>query len=58
MKGQRCFYVHPKDLKRKTVVKSLIKLVGERRKIDYILYVGSEKMNEYAFEYLNQQLDA
>jgi trehalose-6-phosphatase len=42
-------------LKRKTLVKSLVKRIGERRQIDFILYIGEEAMNEHAFEYLNQQ---
>ena len=51
--GQRCIYVHPKDLKRKTLVRTLVKRIGELNQIDFLLYIGEENMNESAFEYLN-----
>ena len=39
----------------KTLVKTLVKKIGEVRQIDFLLYIGEENMNESAFEYLNQQ---
>ena len=55
VQGNKCIYVHPKDLKRKTLVKTLIKRIGEVVPIDFLLYLGEEAMNEPAFQYLNQQ---
>ena len=37
----------------KTLVRTLVKRIGELNQIDFLLYIGEENMNEAAFEYLN-----
>jgi len=37
------------------LLKALVKSLGEKRQIDFILYIGDENMNEPAFQYLSEQ---